>query len=96
MHSVKEKLSLLALLAVYLLLSVRYFPDQPLATLTQTLIQILSTAPFTIGMVIVLVSVLRRLASERLPWRQVLRIYLFFGIVMEFFFGLYDYLGKHQ
>ena len=96
MHSVKEKLTLLALLTVYLLASVRYFPGQPLATLMQTLIQILSAAPFTIGLVIVLVSILRRLTSERPPWHQVLRAYLFLGIIMEFLFGLYDYLGKHQ
>ncbi|MCK5227976.1 MAG: inner-membrane translocator [Desulfobulbaceae bacterium] len=93
MKTVKEKITLVVLIVIYLLCSMRYFPGRSVDTLIETLKHILSVAPYNIGVTLLAVTVYRKLLGERLPWDRVARIFLTAGIVLEFFFGLYHYLG---
>jgi len=92
----KKKEILVTLLpgCVYLLLSYRYLPDRLGASLYHTAVHLLTVTPFVAGMTIFFVAIVNRMSGERLSWNAVARIYLTFGIVLEFFYGLYDYLSK--
>lgn len=94
MKKIKESVALFALGFFYVLCSVRYFPDKVLKTVMETLLQIVTTAPLSIGATLIVVSFLQRASGEKMPWDRVLRMYLTFGIMVEIFFGLHDYLGK--
>ena len=80
------------LTAFYLLCSLRYYPGQAARTLLETALQILTIAPLPAGATMLLVGFLQKSAGERMPWDRVARIYLTLGVIIEFFFGLYDYL----
>lgn len=95
-YRTRQIVSLGLLVIFYLLCSLRFFPDRLADTLIETLIHILSVAPFTIGLTLVLLSVLQRLAGERLPLDRALRIFLTLGILFEIFYGLYNYLNLAQ
>ena len=92
----REIVTLGLLFTFYLLCSFRYFPDRLVDSLVETLIHILSMAPFTGGLTLILISVLQRLAGERLPFDRALRIFLTMGILFEIFYGLYNYLNLAQ
>lgn len=79
---------------VYLMCSLRYFPGRPGDSLVATLTQLLTVAPFSVGATILVAALFRKLTGERLPWSSVVRIFLTIGIVIEFFYGLHDYLGR--
>lgn len=81
---------------VYAVFSVRYFPGRPVATLTETSRHLLSTIPFVLGLALVSLSVFKRLTGERPSFFFSARIFLTIGIFIEFFYGLYMYLGGHQ
>jgi len=81
---------------VYLLFVVRYFPGRMRDSLVATGMHLLVAAPVAIGGTILIVSVLQRLGDGRLPWDRIWRIFLTFGIIFEFFFGLYHYLAINQ
>lgn len=87
---------LFVMTAVYLLCVVRYFPGRLHDSLLATGAHLLTAAPVTVGATILAVSVLQRMGEGRLPWDRVLRVYLTFGIIVEFFFGLYFYLAINQ
>lgn len=92
----REIITLCLLVIFYLLCSFRFFPDRLTDSLVETLIHILSVAPFTVGLTLILVSVLQRLAGERLPFDRVFRVFLTLGILFEIFYGLYNYLNLAQ
>ena len=88
----KEIISLIILAGVYLLFSLRYFPDDFVKTAVETVLQILKVAPLAMGGTILLVSFLQRTSGQKLLWDRVVRIYLTLGVMAEFIFGVYDYL----
>jgi len=94
MKKTGEIVSLLILIVVYALLSFRYFPDQPAETFYATLMHLLSTIPFVLGITFIVSVLFQKLAKERLPWERVLRIFLGISIFVEFIYGLYDYLSR--
>ncbi|MBI5558493.1 MAG: hypothetical protein HY885_12735 [Deltaproteobacteria bacterium] len=89
--STKEKISLLLLTICYLLVTVRYFPNRPLDTFQATMRHCLQAVPFIIGLTILAASLLQKTAGVKLPKNRIVRIYLMFGMIVEFFFGLYHY-----
>lgn len=96
MDKMRRILSLLLLSALYLLASYRYFPGRPLDSLQATGLHLLRSAPFTAGLTLFTVSLVQRLAKERLPWPRVFRFFLVISLCYEFFFALYHYLGTAQ
>ncbi len=90
----REVLSLIVLIVVYVLFSFRYFPEDSLKTAVETLLQILKVAPICMGGTILLVTFLQRTSGQKLLWDRVVRIYLTIGVMAEFIFGMYDFLGK--
>lgn len=82
------------LAAVFLLLSFRYFPDRPAESFYATVKHLLSTIPFVFGLTLIGFSLFKKLTGEQLPWNRLLRIFLGFGIFVEFIYGMYDYLSK--
>jgi hypothetical protein len=88
----KEKITLIFLCIVYALMSISYYPSSWADTASATLEHLLSTVPIAIGLTILTVSVLQKVAGGRLPYDRIARIYLFFGIIVEFFYGLSNYV----
>ena len=93
MEKIGEKISLVIMAAVYLLCSLRYFPGQPAATMTNTGLHLLTVAPFLIGAILIGTSFYRKTTGETISWPRIARIYLTLGIIVEFFLGLYNYLS---
>jgi hypothetical protein len=94
--STKEKISLFLLIAVYLLVTVRYFPNRPMETLAATMSHLLESVPYIIAATIVVVSVIQKVVGQKMPRNSIARIYLTFGLIAEFFFGIYHYLNQGQ
>ncbi len=86
----------LLLAGFYLLASLRYVPDQAIATLVATLSHLLSALPMTIGATILLVALLKRITGHPLVITLIFRLFCTLGIAMELLYGLYDYLSRHQ
>jgi hypothetical protein len=96
MHKFKENISLLLVILVYLLFNLRYTPESLPDSFKSTLIQLLTTAPFVVGLTILVVSFMQRSTGERLPWDRIIRIYCTLGIIIGFFYGLNEYWLKAQ
>jgi len=94
--STKEKISLFLLIGFYLLFSVRYFPNRPMETLSATMSHLLDSVPYIIAATILVVSVMQKVVGQKLPKDRIARIYLTFGLIAEFFFGMYHYLNQGQ
>ena len=94
--STKEKVTLFLLIFVYLLVCVRYFPNRPMDTLSATMSHLLDSVPYIIALTVVVVSVMQKVMGEKLPKNRIARIYLTFGLIAEFFFGMYHYLNQGQ
>ena len=92
--STKEKISLGLLVVVYLFVTVRYFPGRPVETVTATLRHWLESVPFLIGLTILTVSILKKMAGSKLPANRIMRIYLTFGLIGEVFYGIYHYVNQ--
>lgn len=90
----KEWGMLLILTALYLVAVLRYFPGDFPATLHATLVHLAAAVPFTGGLTFLTVAFLGR-GEQRPPRTTILRLYIMFGIMAEFFLGLYDYLGRN-
>jgi len=91
MHKFKKNISLLFVILVYLLFNLRYTAESFSSSLQSTLIQLLTTAPFVVGLTILVVTFMQRSTGERLPWDRIIRIYCTLGIVIGFFYGLNEY-----
>ena len=89
-----QYVSLVVMFVVYLLASVRYFPDNLIKTATETLFQLVSAAPLTIGCTILFVVFFQKASKGKLPWDRILRIYLMLAIFFELIIGLQNYIGK--
>jgi len=92
MEKIGEKISLVIMTVVYLLCSLRYFPGQPAATITNTGLHLLTVAPFLVGAILIFSSFYRKTTGETIAWQKMARIYLTLGIIVEFFLGLRHYL----
>ncbi len=93
MKNIKEKLSFCLLIAVYLVVSYRYFPDRLTDSLYHTLKHMLSVAPFTFGITLVVSAIFHKATGQRLPWDRAARIFFTIGIIIELFFGIHNYLS---
>ena len=91
MHAIKKNISLVAVIITYLLFNFRYSPESFAYSIKSTLIQILLTSPFVIGLTILVVSFMQRSSGERLPWDRIIRIYCTLGIRIGFFYALSEY-----
>lgn len=96
MDNVRRIVGFVLLLALYLLASYRYFPGRPLDSLAATGLHLLRSAPFTVGLTLITISMVQRMAKERLPWSRILRFFLTISLCYEFLFALYHYLGQGQ
>jgi len=91
MRKVKQNISLFSVILVYLLFNLRYTPESFTDSFKSTLVQLLTTAPFVVGLTILVVSFMQRSTGERLPWDRIIRIYCTLGIIIGFFYGLNEY-----
>jgi len=91
MHAIKKNISFVAVIITYLLFNFRYSPESFAYSIKSTLIQILITSPFVIGLTILVVSFMQRSSGERLPWDRIIRIYCTLGIIIGFFYALSEY-----
>ena len=96
MQSVKNRISLFVVVCVYLLFNLRYDPDSLLTTVKSTLVQLLMTAPFVVGLTILVVHFIQHSTGDRLPWDRITRIYCTLGIIIGFFYALSEYWLKGQ
>lgn len=93
-NKIRGQFSLIVLSVVYLIFHFRYLPGQITKSLVGTLVQILTTAPITVGLTILIVSFLQRMQGERLPWDRIMRIFFTFGIILGFLYALNEYWIK--
>lgn len=87
----KNWLSLVVLAAVYIIFNLRYMPGQIAGSLSATGVQLLTSAPIPVGLTILVVTFLKRMHGEPLPWDRVVRIYFTFGIITGFLLALNEY-----
>lgn len=90
----KEKISLTALVAFYLLCVIRYIPGDMGMTLYHTAKSFLTLAPVAVAVTIVVVTGMQKIVGAKLAWDRILRFYLLFAIIIEIFAGVYNYLGR--
>jgi len=91
MQKFKKNVSLSAVIFAYLLFNLRYTAESLSHSFKSTLFQLLTTAPFVVGLTILVVSFMQRSTGERLPWDRIIRIYCTLGIIIGFFYGLNEY-----
>ncbi len=96
MNAIKKNISLAGVIVVYLLFNLRYSPANPVGSVKSTLIQLVLTSPFVVGLTILVVSFMQRSTGERLPWDRIIRIYCTLGIIIGFFYALNEYWLKAQ
>lgn len=77
----------------YILFNLRLASD-PLSSLLATGKQILTTAPYVIGITYVAVAVVQYMAQgERVPWPQRIRLFFTLGIFAGLVYAIYEYTG---
>ena len=91
MQKIREQISLVVMVVVYLLASVRYFPGRVMHSIVETMLHILAVAPISLGATLLIVAVLQRLVKERLLFNRTLRLFLMVAICLEFILGLAHY-----
>lgn len=96
MTAIKKNISLAIVIVIYLFFNFRYSPDSIAYSLRSTFVQLLLTAPFVVGLTILVVSFMQRSTGERLPWDRIIRIYCTLGIIIGFFYALNEYWLKAQ
>ena len=96
MSAIKKNISLAAVIVFYLLFNYRYSPGNIIHSIKSSLVQLLLTAPFVVGLTILVVSFMQRSTGERLPWDRIVRIYCTLGIIIGFFYALNEYWLKAQ
>ncbi len=92
----QEKISLFLLTALYLVMTVSYVPNNFSATLNATLGHLMITLPYTIGLTLVVVSLVQRVVGQKLLVDRVARIYLMVGLLAEFLYAIYHYALQGQ
>ena len=96
MSAIKQNISLGLVIGFYLLFNLRYDPESLFITLRSTLVQLLMTAPFVVGLTILVVSFMQRSTGERLPWDRIARIYCTLGIIIGFLYSLNEFWLRAQ
>jgi hypothetical protein len=96
MSAIKKNISFGLVICAYLLFNLRYEPQSLVITIKSTLVQLLMTAPFVVGLTILVVSFMQRSSGERLPWDRIVRIYCTLGIIIGFFYALNEYWLRAQ
>ena len=91
MSAIKKNISLAAVIVVYLLFNFRYSPESLADSIKSTLVQLLLTSPFVVGLTILIVSFMQRSTGEKIPWDRIVRIYCTLGIIIGFFYALNEY-----
>lgn len=95
MSEIKEKVTFYLSAALYLLFNLRPVPDNMVATLKATGMQILYTAPYVAGFTVFIVALLQYAAgNKKMPWDRRLRIFFAIGIMTGLFYGIYEYAGQ--
>lgn len=94
MKKIREKISLTILTLIYLLLSFRYFPDQPLKSMIHTVEQLLIVAPILIGGLLIYNSLVRKRTGEKPALSKMLRLALTLGIFVQFLAGISDHMDN--
>ena len=96
MNRIRKNISLASVIIFYLFFNFRYSPASVMLSVKSTLIQLLQTAPFVVGLTILVVSFMQRATGERLPWDRRVRIYCTLGIIIGFFYALNEYWLRAQ
>ena len=91
MASIKKNITLGLVICAYLLFNLRYSPESLFVTFKSTVVQLLMTGPFVVGLTILVVSFMQRSTGERLPWDRIARIYCTLGIIIGFFYALNEF-----
>ncbi len=89
-----ERLSLIAAGLFYVLFNLRYAAGRPLDSLTATLWQLASSAPYAAGLTFLVVSFFQRMYGEKMDWERRFRLFFTIGIILGFFFALADYFQR--
>jgi hypothetical protein len=90
MQTFREKLTLAVIAIIYLLFHLRLGPAAT-DIITGTAMQLLTTAPYSIGFTWILVLILRFLHKGKQPaWDRIARIFFTLGILFAFYFALYE------
>ena len=93
MQSLKEKITFLISVALYLLFNLRVGVDVA-TTFKATLWQIAQTAPYVAGVTYVLIALLQYMADgEKVPWNRRFRMFFAVGILAGLVYGIYEYAG---
>ncbi len=92
MQTIREKITLATLTLVYLLLSFRYFPNQPMKSMVHTVEQLLVVAPILVGALLIYNSLVRKQSGEKPALSKMLRLALTLGIFIQFLAGIADYM----
>ncbi|RUM38524.1 MAG: hypothetical protein DSY70_07675 [Desulfobulbus sp.] len=95
MQTLREKISFvltaLAYLVFHLGTSSTVDNITPGSILAGTVEQLLTTAPYCIGFTFIVVVLLRHIHNgQRPPWDRIARIFFTFGIILGFYFNLYN------
>jgi len=89
----KNSLSFYVVAFVYLLFNLRIGVD-PINSAIETVKQMGITAPYVVGITLVIVSFIQYAAGgEKVPWSQRLRLFFTIGIFAGLVYGIYDYTG---
>ncbi len=93
METTKGKVSFYVTAIAYVLFNLRIGQD-PMSTIQATLLQILQTAPYVIGITCVAVAILQYMAEgEKVPWPQRFRLFFTIGIFAGLVYAIYEYTG---
>jgi hypothetical protein len=96
MSAIKRNISLAVVIIFYLLFNFRYSPESLANSIKSSLVQLLITSPFVVGLTILIVTFMQRSTGDRLPWDRIVRIYCTLGIIIGFFYALNEYWLKAQ
>jgi hypothetical protein len=96
MGGMKKNISLGLVITAYLLFNLRYAPESLAVTVKSTLVQLLVTSPFVIGLTILAVTFMQRATGEKLPWDRRIRIYCTLGIIIGLLYALNEYWLRAQ
>ncbi len=93
MSIVKERFTLIIIAFVYVLFNLRPSPDL-LVTARSTLYQMMITAPYVVGITLVIVATLQYMAGgKKVPWDRRLRLFFTIGIIVGFVYAIFEYTG---
>jgi hypothetical protein len=91
-----QQITLALLFIFYCFVSIRYFPGEPGKTIMATAQHLLSVLPFTVGFTLVLMKIFDRAVGVRMSKSNFLRIFLLLSLLLELFYGIYNYLALSQ